>query len=394
MKSCTSCNLEYADANEFCKLCGRLLSERITTSRLCPACGAATDDNWKFCKHCGQRADEVTVVGPRPSANVVVGIPAGRSRAKRIAIVASLAFCVMLLGAGGTAAAWYAVGIKVTIQTDPGESTIVIDGQEIGRTNNYGSITTSRIRTGDHSLSVIRDGYDEWKQTFTIAFTDVSKNLNIKLNPTKFKLTIISTPSGSEVFADNNSMGITGEVNGTLETSPLTPGEYTIVVRKEGYRDWKQKVALKADTKLEVTLNSAPLYDTNSSSAESEIKSTLEGWAQSSRNRDLDSHMRYYADTLDYYYSRTLMPSAKVREDRQKAYTRFNYLSVQLSNMTIQLDSTGQRATVVLDKTFDFRGDNNAFYNGSVQNQMTLTKLGGAWLITGEKELKVYYVNK
>lgn len=300
----------------------------------------------------------------------------------------------MLLAAGGTAAAWYAVGIKVTIQTDPGESTIVIDGQEIGRTNNYGTLTTSRIRTGDHSLSVIREGYDEWKQPFTIAFTDVGKNLNVKLNPTKFKLTIISTPSGSEVFADNTSMGTTGEVNGTLETVPLAPGDYTIVVRKDGFRDWKQKVALKANTKLEVTLSSAPVYDASSSSAESEISNTLEGWAQSSRNRDLDLHMRYYADTLDYYYSRTLVSSSKIREDRQKAYARFNYLSLQLSNMKIELDSTGQRATVVLDKTFDFRGDNNAFYNGSVQNQMTLTKLGGAWLITGEKELKVYYVNK
>ena len=53
-----------------------------------------------------------------------------------------------------------------------------------------------------------------------------------------------------------------------------------------------------------------------------------------------------------------------------------------------------ETATVTLDKTFDFRGDNNAFFNGSVQTQLALTKLGGAWLITGEKELKVYYVNK
>lgn len=83
-----------------------------------------------------------------------------------------------------------------------------------------------------------------------------------------------------------------------------------------------------------------------------------------------------------------------MREDRIRAFAKFNYLSVQLSNMNIQLDSTGQRATVVFDKTFDFRGDNNAFYNGSVQDQLTLTKLGGAWLITGEKELKIYYVNK
>ena len=121
---------------------------------------------------------------------------------------------------------------------------------------------------------------------------------------------------------------------------------------------------------------------------------TLEGGAQSTRNRDVDSHMRYYADTLDYYYARTLVPSSKVRDDRMPAFQKFNWLSVQLSNMNVQLDSTGQRTTVVFDKTFDFRGDNNSFYDGSVQDQLTLTKLGGASMITGEKELKVYCVNK
>ena len=89
-----------------------------------------------------------------------------------------------------------------------------------------------------------------------------------------------------------------------------------------------------------------------------------------------------------------MVPSSKIREDRMRAFAKFNYISVQLSNINIQLDSTGQRATVTLDKTFDFRGDNNAFFNGSVQALLALTKLGGSWLITGEKELKVYYVNK
>jgi hypothetical protein len=104
--------------------------------------------------------------------------------------------------------------------------------------------------------------------------------------------------------------------------------------------------------------------------------------------------MRYYADTLDYYYNHTQVPSTKIRDDRTRAFQKFNYLDVRLSNINVQLDSTRQRASVLLDKSFDFRGDNNAFYNGSVQDQLTLTKLGGGWLITGEKELKVYYVNK
>jgi ketosteroid isomerase-like protein len=165
-------------------------------------------------------------------------------------------------------------------------------------------------------------------------------------------------------------------------------------VRHDGYREWKQTVNINADQKLDVTLNSAPVADQSASSAEGEIRNSLEGWAQTSRNRDIDSHLQYYAETLDFYYNRTMVPSAKVREDRTRAFAKFGYINIQLANINVQLDSTGARAIVTLDKTFDFRGDNNAFFNGSVQDQLALTKLGGAWLITGEKELKVYYVNK
>jgi hypothetical protein len=323
-----------------------------------------------------------------------VGSYARKLKTKRIGVAASVALVVLLLATGVAAAGWYAFGIKVAIQTDPVESKIIIDGQEIGKTNSFGSLTTARLRAGDHSLIVMREGYDEWKQSFNIAFTDFSKSLNIKLNPTKYKLTVVSSPYGSEVLVDNNSMGTTNDSNGTLETAPLAPGEHTVIVRHDGYRDWKETVKLSGDQKIDVTLTSAPVYDSNASSTDSEVRNALEGWAQASRNRDIDSHMRYYADTLDFYYNRTLVPSSKVRDDRTKAFAKFNYISIQLSNLNVQLDSTGQRATVVLDKTFDFRGENNAFFNGSVQDQLTLTKLGGAWLITGEKELKVYYVNK
>jgi len=402
---------------------------------------------WKFCKQCGHRFDESTVVTPRPSsiptvqfgsaaaATAVVPAPivapppviavpapkeeecracghvnkpgaetcgacaapvgsyARKQKGKKVAITASVALGVILIAAGAATAGWYALGIKVSIQTDPAGSKIVIDGQEVGKTNSYGALTTSRLRTGDHTLIVSCDGFDAWQQSFNIAFTDLSKSLNIKLNETKYKLTVVSSPAGSEVLVDNNSMGNTNNSNGTLETTPLTPGAHTVLVRHDGYRDWKQTVKLSADQRVDVTLSSAPVMD-NSGSADSEIRNALEGWAQTSRNRDIDGHLRYYSDTLDFYYNRTMVPSSKIRDDRTKAFAKFNYVSIQLTNMNVQLDSTGQRATVTLDKTFDFRGDNNAFYNGSVQDLLALTKLGGAWLITGEKELKVYYVNK
>jgi hypothetical protein len=365
----------------------------------CDNCAAPLQPSWKFCKQCGHAFGRSRVLASETSQassseSEMAEPPKYKRKLKKLFVIAAVLILLMLFATGAAAAGWYALGVKVGVQTEPSESKIVIDGQEVGKTNAYGTLITSRLRAGDHTLIVTHDGYDEWKQTFNIAFTDFSKTLNIKLTETKYKLTVISSPAGSEVVVDNVSMGSTDGSTGHLETTPLAPGEHILIVRHEGYREWKQTVPVDADQKLDVTLTSAPIADQSASSADAEIRNSLEGWAQSSRNRDIDGHLQYYADTLDFYYNRTMVPSSKVREDRTRAFAKFNYVSVQLSNISIQLDSTGQRATVTLDKTFDFRGDNNAFFNGAVQAQLALTKLGGAWLITGEKELKVYYVNK
>ena len=350
---------------------------------------AAAEASGEQCKACGYWNE--AGVGECAACGVLVGSRARRRRVKRILVGASVALAAVLLLAAAGAGVWYAAGVSVAIQTDPGGSKIVIDGEEMGSTNSSGALVTRRFRAGDHTLAVTHDGYDLWSQDFNIALTDFGKSLNVKLNPTKYKLTVIATPPGSEVLVDNASAGTT-DSSGRLETEPLTPGAHTVLVRDDGYRDWKQTVDVKAATRLEVTLSAAPTVDEDSASSEGEVRTALDGWAQSIQNRDLDAHMRYYADTLDYYYARTAVPSSRVRDDRSKAFQKFNWLSVRLSNFNIQLDSTGQRATAVFDKTFDFRSDGGNFFTGSVQNQLTLTKLGGAWLITGEKELKVYDV--
>jgi predicted amidophosphoribosyltransferase len=411
--TCQNCGTPHREGAVFCKGCGKPVNsqtsnrashtvgrirEDVTVSSqipspifsstvqpvststesdiICRKCGTKNKAGMRFCKTC----------------RAPIGELAKKVRRKRI-VIGSIA-AVALFAAVGMLAAWYLWGVRVTIDSNPGTSKVFIDGTEVGVTNASGVLTVPHIRAGTHDLVVMHDGFNNSKQSFDVAFTDFSKTLAVTLNATKYQLTVISSPPGSEVLVDNQSMGSTDDSNGNLETSPLASGDYSVIVRRDGYRDWKQNVSLKGDMKIQVTLSSAPVMDQSADSADYEIRNALDGWAQATRNRDVDSHLKYYADTLDYYYARTSVPSSKVREDRMKAFAKFNWLDVQLSNMNIQLDSTGQRATVVFDKTFDFRGDYGAFYNGSVKDQATLTKLGGAWLITGEKELKIYYVNK
>jgi hypothetical protein len=101
--------------------------------------------------------------------------------------------------------------------------------------------------------------------------------------------------------------------------------------------------------------------------------------------------MTHYADRLDYYNKRGASVGT-VRADKQKAFSTYDTIKINLSNMRVTPDATGENATAVFDKDWYF--ENAAKVSeGKVQSQLKLKKIGGAWKITGEKDLKVYYVN-
>ncbi|HEY0546817.1 MAG TPA: hypothetical protein VGC91_15665 [Pyrinomonadaceae bacterium] len=123
-----------------------------------------------------------------------------------------------------------------------------------------------------------------------------------------------------------------------------------------------------------------------------QVTSVLNGWASASRTHDLDKHLSYYADTLDTYYNATNVSSSRVRSDRARAYKIYTTLDVELSNLKITPDPSGEKATATFDKTWTFEGSEK-YSSGSVHQKIWLTKIGGRWRITGEKDLQVYYVN-
>lgn len=126
--------------------------------------------------------------------------------------------------------------------------------------------------------------------------------------------------------------------------------------------------------------------------AKANIADAVSGWRNGMENLDLNSHMSYYADTVDYYRSGRVSV-AKVRADKQRAYDMYDTIDVSISNSKTTLNDAGDRATVVFDKEWLFENDEKT-NSGKVQQELQFEKIGGKWRITGEKDLKVYYVNK
>ncbi len=180
---------------------------------------------------------------------------------------------------------------------------------------------------------------------------------------------------GAWLLFGNRESGGTGNVRTDRTTASPTPAAST------------------AATSTPAASPSPTLSPVNVAVLRKEVMEALNGWAQSSMERDIDAQMSYYADTLDIYYTKTNVDASVVRADRERAYDAYSTLDIELSNVQITPDTTGQLANALLDKTWNFEGEEKAS-SGSVQQEIRLAKRDGRWLIIGEKDVQVYYVNK
>jgi serine/threonine protein kinase/ketosteroid isomerase-like protein len=135
-----------------------------------------------------------------------------------------------------------------------------------------------------------------------------------------------------------------------------------------------------------------PIAPVDAATAIREIGGTLEEWADSTRTLDLASHMSFYTDPLEIYYRKQNVPASQVRADRSRAFNQYDSMEVTLTDVQITPDADGTRATAVFTKTWAFESDEKNSI-GSVRQQLTLVHSGARWLITGERDLQVFFTN-
>lgn len=120
----------------------------------------------------------------------------------------------------------------------------------------------------------------------------------------------------------------------------------------------------------------------------SEVSARIDSWKSQAESLNLNAYMSHYAGTVDYY-RKSGASVAFVRADKQRAFLRYSSIRVDLSNKSVTIDASGQTATAVFDKEWDFQGNGSSM--GKVRQMMRLRKFNGEWLITAEKDLKLYY---
>ncbi len=134
-----------------------------------------------------------------------------------------------------------------------------------------------------------------------------------------------------------------------------------------------------------------PAPDFDAEEVKANVSKTVYAWKSAAESLDLTEYMTHYADRLDYYNKRGASIGT-VRADKQKAFSTYDTIKINLSNMRVTPDETGENATAVFDKEWYFENAQKVS-EGKVQTQLKMKKIGGDWKITSERDLKVYYVN-
>jgi serine/threonine protein kinase len=152
-------------------------------------------------------------------------------------------------------------------------------------------------------------------------------------------------------------------------------------------------VTKTGDKKTEAPIKTPAQGDKDTSTSQSweaEVTATLGRWVAALEAHDLDTHMSYFAETLDTYHSQRNVGAARVRADLARAFSRYSTLSVRLSGIRVTFDRNNESASVTLDKTWTFaNGPNTAAektWSGSVRQMLWLRRIEGRWRITGLKD--------
>lgn len=185
-------------------------------------------------------------------------------------------------------------------------------------------------------------------------------------------LLLVGAGLGALVFMRNRS-AVTVNVNTASQPSSPTPAP---------------KPTATPTATPKASPSPSPKNSVKNDQIAADISSQIEDWASSLSARDLDGLMENYADKVDYFTKPGISRSA-VRADKERALTLYDEMDVQVSNISVLSNDEGTSATATFDKEWRFTGENTS--EGKTRSQLDLKYSNGVWLITAERDLKVYY---
>lgn len=144
----------------------------------------------------------------------------------------------------------------VSIMSSPPGADVYADGVYVGQTRIGSPLVYRGVQPGLHELHLSMAGYQDYTATGVVRPGE-NYDLAISLTPdtqaAKGIISLVSLPSGADVFLNNAHRGPT-----PVTMHSLMPGSYDVLVRLPGYQDWEAEVRVAAAETVEMNATLIP----------------------------------------------------------------------------------------------------------------------------------------
>ncbi|MDD1681330.1 MAG: PEGA domain-containing protein [Methanoregula sp.] len=146
----------------------------------------------------------------------------------------------------------------ITVFSNPGNASVTLDGNYVGKTPKNSSLNLEGIPPGEHIIVLVLPGFRPLSQTIRVSPNLVS-TVNATLMPVagpevQGALSVISDPAGAMVFVDNQSLGVS-----PVTVNDIAAGNHKVIIQKEGYEEYSVSILVAAGTTRNVTATLMPV---------------------------------------------------------------------------------------------------------------------------------------
>ena len=128
---------------------------------------------------------------------------------------------------------------------------------------------------------------------------------------------------------------------------------------------------------------------TDAEAVKAEITNAVEQWKDLTEGHNAEKLSQMYGEKVDYLGT-TGVSNAEIRATVQKLFDAYSDIDLQISNLSVAVDSEGQAATAIFDNEWDYEASPK-LSSGKAHTKLHFQRSGSDWKIVSERQLKIYY---
>ena len=229
----------------------------------------------------------------------------------------------------------FAKEYQLSLITNPSDAVVYINGSSIGRTP-----LNVTLEEGTKNLSVSKAGYETYTETFVLN-RNISKSLTLTPVVQSHQLSVITSPSGADVYVNNAYVG-RSPLNVTLEG-----GTKNLRIERSGYETYSETFVLDRSISKSITLSPQVRdYKLNVTSSPSNALVYINGTYQGRTPLNLTLREGSYTVRVTADGYEDFSTSVSLDRDRQVSAT----LYAKKARLTVETEPTN--ASVFVDNVY------------------------------------------